>query len=1073
MSPSELSIRRPVLAAVVSLLLVVFGLAALDRISVRELPDIDAAVVTISTSYPGASPGAVDTAVTEIIDAAVAGIAGIDSIRSNSQFARSRTVLEFVPGYPMEAAANDVRDAIGAVRSRLPDDAGEPRVIKNDSDSDPVMRLAVTSSISDAAAITDYVERNIADRISTVDGVASVSVYGKRSGAMRVWLDRVAMAAQQVTVEDIERALRNTSVELPAGQLSSQMRQFAVRLNSRINSLEEFNRVVIIDKGGQPVRLGDVARIERGVVNVNAIVRNNGQNAVGISVIRQSQSNTIAISNAVREELRLIDPTLPEGMSIHVGSDDAIFVKASIREVIVALLLSLLLVVLVIFVFLRSVRATLIPAITIPVSLIGSFGLIYLLGFSINVLTLLALLLAIGLVVDDAIVMLENIERRRAQGESLLQACVLGARQVTFAIIATSVTLIAVFLPISFMQGAAGRLFAEFGYVLASCVVVSTLVALTACPALASRILKRDEDTSATANATLGTASIATDIATQSEHTNGAPTPVHNPPVANKTATNNATLTGENSLNNQSSRLHRGYQSALEVALRMPLVVVVCALLFSAGGLLVYQSLERELTPSEDRGVLFVPLTTPLGNTLDNTSKLALEFETLLTPLQQELGVDTIFSYTGGRGRTHRSFIVLRLSPWEQRTLNHSEITQRIAPLANSLAGAKGRPFGPNGLGLRGSRTPLRIVVGGPDLASAQGYAETLLDEASDNPGLLNLAMNAEPNVPQVTVSIDRPRAEELGVSASTIATTLQAFLNSREVSTFLERGREYPVILQAEAQDRRTPDDIRRLLVRSEKTGQLLQLGEVTNITEEAASYQLNRFNRKSSVTVTGSLQENYSMGAAISYIRQLSADTLPPDATINFGGQAKQYLETASGMALVFALALLIVYLVLAAQFESFVHPLIIMLSVPLALACAVYALWLTGNTLNIYSQIGFVLLVGLMAKNGILIVEFANQLRDRGHSVHEAILQASVVRLRPILMTVISTVLGALPLVLATGAGAESRYAIGVVIIAGLALASLMTLFLTPVLYNLLAGLVAPRAAMERRLVTELGN
>ena len=1071
MSPSELSIRRPVLAAVVSLLLVVFGLAALDRISVRELPDIDAAVVTITTSYPGASPGAVDTAVTEIIDAAVAGIAGIDSIRSNSQFARSRTVLEFVPGYPMEAAANDVRDAIGAVRSRLPDDAGEPRVIKNDSDSDPVMRLAVTSSTSDAAAITDYVERNIADRISTVDGVATVSVYGKRSGAMRVWLDRVAMAAQQVTVEDIETALRNTSVELPAGQLSSQMRQFAVRLNSRINSLEEFNRVVIIDKGGQPVRLGDVARIERGVVNVDAIVRNNGENAVGISVIRQSQSNTIAISNAVREELRLIDPTLPEGMSIHVGSDDAIFVKASIREVIVALLLSLLLVVLVIFVFLRSARATLIPAITIPVSLIGSFGLIYLLGFSINVLTLLALLLAIGLVVDDAIVMLENIERRRAQGESLLQACVLGARQVTFAIIATSVTLIAVFLPISFMQGAAGRLFAEFGYVLASCVVVSTLVALTACPALASRILKRDDHTgSSPVNATPGTASIAT----ESDDANSVITPAHNPSSkANKPAANNTTTTAENSLNNQSSRLHRGYQFALEFALRMPLVVVVCALLFSAGGWLVYQSLERELTPSEDRGVLFVPLTTPLGNTLDNTSKLALEFETLLTPLQQELGVDTIFSYTGGRGRTHRSFIVLRLSPWEQRELNHSEITQRIAPLANSLAGAKGRPFGPNGLGLRGSRTPLRVVVGGPDLASAQGYAETLLDEASDNPGLVNLAMNAEPNVPQVTVSIDRPRADELGVSASAIATTLQAFLNSREVSTFLERGREYPVILQAEAQDRRTPDDIRRLLVRSEKNGQLLQLGEVTNITEEAASYQLNRFNRKSSVTVTGSLQENYSMGAAIEYIRQLSADTLPPDATINFGGQAKQYLETASGMALVFALALLIVYLVLAAQFESFVHPLIIMLSVPLALACAVYALWLTGNTLNIYSQIGFVLLVGLMAKNGILIVEFANQLRDRGHSVHEAILQASVVRLRPILMTVISTVLGALPLVLATGAGAESRYAIGVVIIAGLALASLMTLFLTPVLYNLLAGLVAPRAAMERRLVTELGN
>ncbi len=1036
MSVSELSIRRPVLAAVVSLLLVVFGLAALDRIPVRELPDIDAAVVTITTSYPGASPAAVDTAVTEIIDAAVAGIAGIDSIRSSSQFARSRTVLEFTPGYSMEAAANDVRDAIGAVRARLPDDAEEPRVIKNDSDSDPVMRLAITSSTSDAAAITDYVERNIADRISTVDGVASVNVYGKRSGAMRVWLDRVAMAAQRVTVSDIETALRKTSIELPAGQLSSEMRQFAVRLNSRINSLDEFRRVVVSDNGGQPVRLGDVARIERGVVNVDAIVRNNGESAVGISVIRQSQSNTIAISNAVREELRRITPTLPEGMRIQVGSDDAIFVKASIREVIVALLLSLLLVVLVIFVFLRSVRTTLIPAITIPVSLIGSFGLIYLLGFSINVLTLLALLLAIGLVVDDAIVMLENIERRRATGESLLQASVLGARQVTFAIIATSVTLIAVFVPISFMQGAAGRLFAEFGFVLASCVVVSTLVALTACPALASRILK------AQGSATDAARAIDTEANQQADKGSG-------------------------------NWLQRRYQSALELTLRMPLVVVACALLFSAGGWLVYQSLERELTPSEDRGVLFVPLTTPLGSTLENTSKLALELETLLTPKQKELGVDTVFSYTGGRGRTHRSFIVLRLSPWDQRELGHNEITRRIAPLANSLAGAKGRPFGPNGLGLRGSRTPLRVIVGGPDLQSAQRYAETLLDRAGDNPGLVNLAMNAEPNVPQVTVSVDRLRADELGVSASAIGATLQAFLNSREVSSFLDRGREYPVIMQAEPQDRRTPDDIRRLLVRSDKTGQLLQLGEVTRITEEAASYQLNRYNRKASITVTGSLADNYSMGEAIDYMRDLSVDALPADATISFGGQAKQYLETSSGMVMVFALALLIVYLVLAAQFESFIHPLIIMLSVPLALASAIYALWLTGNTLNIYSQIGFVLLVGLMAKNGILIVEFANQLRDKGHSVHEAVVQASVIRLRPILMTVISTVLGAMPLVLATGAGAESRYAIGIVIIAGLALASLMTLFLTPVLYNLLAGLVAPRASIEQRLVTELGR
>ncbi len=1028
MNLSLLSIRRPVLAAVFSLLLVVLGIAALDRIPVRELPDIDAAVVTITTNYPGASPAAVDTTVTEIIDAAVAGIAGIDFIRSSSQFARSRTVLEFAPGYPMEAAANDVRDAIGAVRSRLPTDAEEPRIIKNDSDSDPVMRLAITSSQTDAAGITDYVERNIADRISTVDGVASVNVYGDRSGAMRIWLDRVAMAAQRVTVADIETALRESSIELPAGQLNSTMRQFSVRLNGRINTLDEFRQVVVATNAGQPIRLGDVARLERGVVNINAMVRNNGENAVGISVIRQSQSNTIAISRAVHAEIDRLKPTLPDGMQIQIGSDDAIFVKASIREVIVALLLSLLLVVAVIFVFLRSARATLIPAITIPVSLIGSFWLIYLLGFSINVLTLLALLLAIGLVVDDAIVMLENIERRRAGGETLLQASVRGSRQVTFAILATSVTLIAVFLPISFMQGAAGRLFAEFGFVLASCVVVSTLVALTACPALASRILP--------------------------SHAAGQPS------------------AGEKPLR-EKNWLHRHYRAALGQALRAPLVVVVCALLFSAGGWLVYQSIERELTPSEDRGVLFVPLTTPLGSTLETTSSLALQFEEQLEPLQDELGIRTIFSYTGGRSRTHRSFIVLRLAPWEERTMGHSEITRRIAPMASSMVGASGRPFGPNGLGLRGSRTPLQVIIGGPNVELAQTWANTLLESASDNPGLVNLSMNAEPNVPQVTVSIDRARADELGVSASAIAATLQAFLNSREVGTYLDRGREYPVIMQADAKDRKTPADIQQLLVRSDKTGELVPLGSVTRISEEAASYQLNRYNRKPSITVTGSLTDDYSMGKAIDYMRELSADILPPEASISFGGQAKQYLETSSGMLQVFALALLIVYLVLAAQFESFIHPLTIMLSVPLALACAVYALWLTGNTMNIYSQIGFVLLVGLMAKNGILIVEFANQLRDQGHSVREAVLQASTTRLRPILMTVISTVLGAMPLVLASGAGAESRFAIGIVIIAGLALSSLMTLFLTPVLYNLLAGFSAPREATEARMVAELGQ
>lgn len=1043
MNLSELSIRRPVLATVMSLLLVVFGLAAIERIAVRELPDIDAAVITVNTRYAGASSAAVDTAITEVIDAAVAGVAGVETIRSSSQFGRSRTVLEFAPGYTMESAANDVRDAIGAVRAKLPTDAAEPRVVKNDSDSDPVMRLAVTSTLADAATITDYVERNIADRISTVDGVASVNVYGNRTGAMRIWLDRVAMAAKQVTVTDIESSLRKTNLELPAGELQSDARQFSVRLNGRIDSLDQFRRVMVAVRGGKPVRLADVARVEHGVVSENTIVRNNSITAVGISVIRQSQSNTIAISNAVRAEIDRLAPTLPAGMSIKVGSDDAIFVKASIREVIVALMLSLLLVVLVIFLFLRSARATLIPAVTIPVSLIGAFWLIYLLGFSINVLTLLALLLAIGLVVDDAIVMLENIERRRSAGETLMQASVRGSRQVTFAILATSVTLIAVFLPISFMQGAAGRLFAEFGFVLASCVAVSTLVSLTVCPALASRVLAKRE------------------VLSQPPKLPDGIDPKVEAGVAGR-------LRG----GRWYQWLHLGYQKLLANALRAPLVVLVLALLFSLGGWFVYTQLPRELTPPEDRGVLFVPLRTPLGSTLQSTDGFALQLESQLAPKKEELGIHTVFTYSGGSsGRSHRSFVVLRLAPWRQRDLSHSDIAKAITPMTAGMAGTRGRAFGPNGLGIRGGRTPLRVIVGGPDIESARRWAETLRNAARENLSLVNVSMDAEPNVPQITVTIDRDRADEFGVSATTIASTLQAFFNSREVSSYMDRGREYPVIMQAEAGDRKTPDNIRKLLVRSDTTNELLPLGTVTKIVEEAASFRLNRHNRKVSVTMTASLQDGYPMGSAIDYIKDLRQELLPADASINFGGQAKQYLESSSGMSVVFVMAMLIVYLVLAAQFESFVYPLIIILSVPLALACAVYALWMTGSTLNIYSQIGIVLLVGLMAKNGILIVEFANQLRDSGLEVRDAIVQACVVRLRPILMTVISTVLGALPLVLATGAGAESRHAIGVVIIAGLALASVMTLFLTPVLYHMLAGLVEPQGVREQRLVVEL--
>ncbi|MEX2617013.1 MAG: efflux RND transporter permease subunit [Alphaproteobacteria bacterium] len=1023
MTLSDISVRRPVLAAVFSLLIIVFGIAGVTQIPVRELPDVDAAVVTVATNYTGAAPEIVDSDITEVIDSAVAGISGVKTITSQSSRGRSRTVIEFELGRDIDAAANDVRDAVGRVRGRLPDEVDEPRIVKNDSDADPVMRLAVTSDRMNAAEITDYIERFIKDRITTLDGVATVDIYGERRAAMRVWLDRRAMAARNLTVADVAAALQRNNVELPAGEIESQTRLFTVRLNSRLSTPEQFRDIVLRQNDGYPVRLGAIARVERGVENTSTVVRNNGEPAIGIAVVRQSQANTIAISNNVRAEIERLKNVLPEGMAIHVGSDDAIFVGASIREVSIALGLSLCLVILVMLLFLRSWRATLIPAITIPIALIGCFFFIHFLGFSLNVLTLLALLLSIGLVVDDAIVMLENIERRLALGESKLQAAVFGARQVTFAILATSVTLIAVFVPISFLKGAAGRLFTEFGFVMASAVVISTFVALSACPALASIILK--------------------------------------PRAAAKDPESAA----------REGWMNRWYRKAIRASIGMPVLVIAFSAVFSGASWLVYENLPRELTPKEDRSVLFIPLTAPQGSNLAFTDSEARKLENRIVAVKDELGINTIFAFSGSWGRPYRSFVVLRLESWEERDLTHMEIMQKLRPMASDLTGAKGFPAAPSGLGLRGSSTPLRAVIGGPDYESVKVWAEAILEKAENHPGLSNVEIDFEQNQPQFNLTVNRAKADDLGISVETVAATLQTMLASREVTTFVDRGREYPVLLQAADADRQTPNDISGIFIRAGDGTSLVPLAALVTLAETAEAPALRRYNRLPSITLTAALNDGFAMGEAIEFIRDAGVETLPPEATLSFAGQSQQYLETSSGVAITFALAILIVFLVLAGQFESFIHPLIIMLSVPLALAGAVYSLWAGGMSLNIYSQIGIILLIGLMAKNGILIVEFANQLRDEGYSVREAVIEASVLRLRPILMTMISTVLGAVPLVIASGAGAESRQAIGTVIIGGLFFASLLTLFLTPVLYDLLARFTRPRGAIEKQLSAEL--
>ncbi|HXF54709.1 MAG TPA: efflux RND transporter permease subunit [Hyphomicrobiaceae bacterium] len=1027
MTLSDLSIRRPVLATVASLLIVVLGIGALIRLPIRELPDIDNAIVTVTTELKGAAPEIIDTDITEVIESAVAGISGVKSITSFSRRGRSRTVVEFEIGRDPDEAANDVRDAVGRARGDLPQDVEEPQIVKSDSDSEPVMRLAVTSTRMSPPEITDYLERFVVDRLATLDGVASVDIQGSRRYAVRIWLDRAAMAARNLTVAQVESALRRNNVELPAGEVESLNLQLSIRLDSRLQTVESFRNIVVDRIAGYPVRLSDIATVELGAEDDKTIVRANGVQAIGLAVLRQAKANTIAISNAVRKEIENLKATLPEGMTITVGSDDALFVAASIKEVLIALGIAMVLVVLVILAFLASVRATLVPAVTIPVSLIGCFLIIWVLGYSINVLTLLALILAIGLVVDDAIVVLENVQRRVDYGESPLVASTLGTRQVTFAVLATSLTLVAVFVPISFLEGEVGRLFTEFGFVMAGAVLISTFVALSLCPMLTAKLLTPSAE----------------------PVKEGAPPRGFMGAVA------------------------RSYRHLLERAVKAPAVVIGATALFAGGSWFVYQGLPRELTPREDRGVIFMPITAPEGSTVRYTNTQNKTMEEAVASLRASGDVETVYSVVGSAGRTNRGFVVLRLKHWDEREKTASEILSEIRPKMARLTGAKGSPAMPAGLGVKGSRTPVRVVVANPDFENVKVWAKALLRRAEENSGLDSPELDFEENQPQLTLKIDRTRADDLGIGVETIAATLQTFFASREITDYIDRGRAYPVIVQAKEGDRRTPDDIRGIFVRAGDNQTLIPLTALVSVSEGAAAPELRRYNRLPAIALEAGLKEDYDLGSALNYLEKAAAEILPPEVKLKYAGPSQQFKETSGGVAVTLALAFLIVFLVLAAQFESFVHPLIIMLSVPLALAGAVYSLLLGGLSLNVYSQIGIILLVGLMAKNGILIVEFANQLRDRGYGVREAVIEASVLRLRPIVMTVISTILGAVPLMLASGAGAESREAIGTVIVGGLGGSLVLTLFLTPVLYDLMAGYTRPRGAIEKALEAELAG
>jgi len=1022
---SDTSIKRPVFATVISLLLLVLGLAASSKLPVREYPAIDPPVIQVTTTYRGASNEVMETQVTEVIEAAVAGIEGIKLMTSVTREERSNVNIEFLLSRDIADAAADVRDRIGRIISQLPSDIETPRISKLDADDTPILWFTMTSERRSSLDLSDYASRYLVDRLSIVPGVASVTIGGERRYAMRVWLDRRAMAARNLTVEDIELAVRRNNLELPSGRVEGVQREFTIKTDARLRSPNEFSRIVVATRDGYQVRLGEVARVEIGAEDERTEMRSNGRPAVGIGIFRQSTANTLSVADLAKAEMKTLQASMPPDIEVVTGYDESAFIEGSIAEVLHALGIALALVIGVIFVFLRNLRATFIPAVAIPVSLIATLPILAVLGFSINVLTLLALVLAIGIVVDDAIVVLENIHRRIEEGEPPLLAAVRGARQIAFAVIATTLVLASVFVPISFMEGSTGRLFTEFGIALAAAVLFSGLIALSLSPMMCSKLLK---------------------------------------PLSGETRLYRATEPAFRAVIS-------GYRWALSRALDAPLVVLAVGVVVSVSAYTLYTSLPKEFAPIEDRGYIFIPVTTPEGSSVDYTREQIEEIEKIVRPLlnsgEASLMMSTLSRPWMRPAPVNVGSISIKLAPWDDRSRTQQEIASGIRRDILSMPGSRANPVNPASLGQRGPQTPLRLVLKGDDFESLKQWRDLMMARMAADERFINVDSNFDETKPELRISVDRLKAADLGVSLDQIGTTLQVMFGSREAGTFNVAGQEYKVIGQAMADDRRSSRDLSNVFVRSRTTNQLIPLSNLVTISESAGPADLFRTDRSRSITISSSLQAGYALGQAVEDVKAMVAEVLPPEVRIGWLGESRNYLEAQSGIYLTFGLALLIVFLVLAAQFESWIHPFIIMLAVPLAVTGGLAALVLTGKSLNVYSQIGMILLIGLMAKNGILIVEFSNQLRQAGASIRDAVLDAASTRLRPILMTSIATCFGALPLAIATGAGAESRSAIGVVVIGGTLVSTVLTLFVIPSLYLLLARFTKPMNEVARRL------
>ncbi|PWC91672.1 efflux RND transporter permease subunit [Azospirillum sp. TSO5] len=1007
---SEISVRRPVLATVMSLALMLIGIVSYQRLSVREYPKIDEPVVTVETTYKGASAQIIESQVTQTLEDSLAGIEGIDVMSSISRAEKSQITLRFRLDRNVDVAASDVRDRVGRVRAALPSEIDEPVIAKVEADAQPIIYLAFSSDRHSPLEVTDFADRYVKDRLQNLPGVAQVRIFGERRFAMRLWLDPQRMAAYRVTPQDVENALRRQNVEIPAGRVESVAREFTVVSETDLRSPAEFENIILRDDAGYLVRLRDIGRAELGALDERVSARFNGRGAVAIGVVKQSTANPLDVSKAVNEALPKITAALPEGMGVDVAYDSSVFIAKSIDAVFHTIFEAIILVVLVIFFFLRSLRATLVPLVTIPVSLIGGFALMYAFGFSINTLTLLSMVLAIGLVVDDAIVMLENIFRYVEEGMNPFQAALKGSREIGFAVIAMTITLAAVYAPIGFMTGRTGRLFTEFALTLAGAVIVSGFVALTLSPMMCSKLLKHE--------------------------------------------TKHGLL--YRAIERFLEGMTNGYRGLLRLSLRARPVVLLIGLGVAAASYVLFTGLKSELAPVEDRGTIVGIAIAPEGSTLDYTMGYAQRMEALF----RQIPVLEKFFVVVGFPVVNQGIAFVRLIDWDQRDVKQQAITAQLFPKMFGIPGILGFVTNPPSLGQSPIDKPVNFVIQTSlPFEELQTMVNAMMAEARNFPGLTNIDTDLKLNKPELRVSLDRDKSADLGVDVDTVGRTLETLLGGRQVTRFKKDGKQYDVIVQVANIDRRNPDDIAGIYVRGGTSatggpGQMISLANLVKVEERVAPKELNHFNKLRSATITATLAPGTSLGEALAVMQAAANKVLPATAQTDYAGQSREFRESATGLYFVFVLALAFIYLVLAAQFESFIDPFVIMLTVPLSMTGALAALQMSGGTMNVYSQIGLVTLVGLITKHGILIVEFANQLQRAGTDIRKAVEEAAVLRLRPILMTTGAMVLGAVPLAYAKGAGAESRQAIGAVIVGGMTLGTLLTLFVVPTVYSYLA-------------------